>query len=235
MRILVIKNISREGPGILGDILKANRILYDVVEAGSGEAFPDPLEYAAVFVFGGPDSANDKNEKMISELQMVRTAVDNGIPYMGICLGMQVLVKACGGNVRKSDVKEIGFRGPDGNYFKVDICTGKKKDALFSGLENPMKIFHLHGETVDITDEMELLAEGNFCKDQIVKVGESAYGLQGHFELTPAMLDVWIEKDPELKALNSDKLKNDLKNIQEGYRTNAEKLFNNFLRLAGII
>ncbi|MDW7732092.1 MAG: type 1 glutamine amidotransferase [Methanolobus sp.] len=235
MKVLVIKNISREGPGILKNILNENRVSYDIVDPGSGEDIPDPVEYSAVFVFGGPDSANDRTEKMIDELKKVRTAVENRIPYMGICLGMQVLVKACGGEVRKNDVKEVGFKGPDDEYFKVDICADREKESLFNGLGNSLKIFHLHGETVALTDEIELLATGKFCRYQIVKVGENAYGVQGHFELTPEMLDLWLENDPDLKELERDEIRNDFQMILEEYTTNAEKLFTNFLRIAGII
>lgn len=235
MKVLIIKNISREGPGILRDILDANNILYDIVEPDSGEYIPDPLEYSAVFVFGGPDSANDMTDKMIDELEKVRIVIDNGIPYMGICLGMQVLVKACGGQIRKNDVKEVGFKGHDDEYFKVDICADREKESLFNGLGSSMKIFHLHGETVALTDEMELLATGKFCRNQIVKVGENAYGVQGHFELTQEMLDLWLETDPDLKELDSDEIRKDFRTISEDYTNNAEKIFSNFLHIAGII
>ncbi|WP_406657677.1 type 1 glutamine amidotransferase [Methanolobus sp. ZRKC2] len=235
MKVLIVKNISREGEGILKKILDESRISYDVAEPDSGEDIPDPLNYAAIFVFGGPDSANDMTGKMTDELQKVRAAIDNGIPYMGICLGMQVLVKACGGRIEKSDVREVGFKGPDGEHFKVDICRGKEKEALFNGLGKSLKIFHLHGETVALTDEMELLATGKFCRNQIVKVGENAYGIQGHFELTPEMLDIWLEKDPDLNVLNANELRNDFQAICEEYTNNAENLFKNFLGIAGII
>lgn len=235
MKVLVIKNISREGPGILKNVLDKNRISYDIVEPGSGEYIPDTLEYSAVFVFGGPDSANDRTDKMIHELKMVKATVDNGIPYMGICLGMQALVKACGGQVIKNDLKEVGFKGPDDEYFNVHICAEREKESLFNGLERSLKIFHLHGETVSLTDGMELLATGKFCRNQIVKVGKNAYGVQGHFELTPEMLDVWLENDPDLKNLDSDETRKDFHVIREEYTNNAEKLFNNFLHIARIV
>ncbi|TGC07447.1 type 1 glutamine amidotransferase [Methanolobus halotolerans] len=235
MKVLVVKNIPEEGPGILKDIMDVNRILYDIIDLDSGEIFPDPQKYAAVLVFGGPDSANDSTEKMNDELKKVRKAVENGIPYMGICLGMQVLVKACGGKVRKNDIKEVGFKGPDSEYFKIDVCPGREKESLLKGLESSLKIFHLHGETVVITDEMELLATGKFCRDQVVKVGNNAYGFQGHFELTSHMLDMWLKTDQDLKTLNGDDIRNDFRIIHEEYRDNAEKLFTNFLHIAGLI
>lgn len=235
MKVLIIKNIPREGPGILKNILDANEIPYDIIEPDSGEAIPDPQHYTAVFVFGGPDSANDPTEKMTDELEKISKAIDNGIPYMGICLGMQALVKACGGTVRKNDVKEVGFKGPDNDLFEVNLCKDWENEPLFQGIGSSMKIFHLHGETVDLTEEMKLLATGKFCRNQIVKIGTNAYGIQGHFELTPEMLDLWLEADPDLKELNSDELRKEFQTIDKEYTDNAEKIFSNFLRIAGII
>jgi GMP synthase-like glutamine amidotransferase len=235
MKALVIKNISREGPGILRDILENRKIEYDLADLEAGDTFPDPLDYNAVFVFGGPDSANDRTEKMEDEIDKVRTIIENDIPYMGICLGMQVLVKAAGGRVLKSDVKEIGFTGPDGEYFEVEICEGKENETFLAGLKNHFNIFHLHGETVELNEDMELLARGKLCRNQIVKVGRNAYGIQGHLELNFEMLNLWLEKDPELRALDSEKIRKDFQLIEEGYRKNAENLFSNFLHIAGLI
>jgi GMP synthase-like glutamine amidotransferase len=172
---------------------------------------------------------------MLSELKMIKQAVENGTPYLGICLGMQVLVKACGGSVEKNHVKEAGVKGPDGNYFTVDICEGKQDDPLFRGLAGPLKIFHLHGETVSLPAHLELLATGKFCRNQIVKAGNNAYGIQGHFELTDEMFNEWMVTDPDLKSGDSDQIVRDFCDIHEEYRSNGERLFMNFLHIAGMI
>jgi GMP synthase-like glutamine amidotransferase len=234
MKVLIIKNTQHEGPGILEHLLERNSIQYDIIDHEPGIIFPDPTQYNAVFVFGGPDSANDTTRKMIDELRMVKLAVESGIPYLGICLGMQALVKACGGDVHKNPVREIGTRGPDGNLFTMDICPGKGNDPLFSGLTGPLKIFHLHGETVSLPENMELLATGKFCRHQIIKAGKNAYGIQGHFELTPEMLSEWMSIDPELKCGDSERITRDFLSIYEEYRSDGERLFTNFLLAAGL-
>lgn len=240
MKVLILKNIPHEGPGILKQILDRNAIRYDIIDLDlidfkAGKSLPDPTSYNAVFVFGGPDSANDKSIRMLEELNMIELAVESGIPYLGICLGMQALVKACGGSVCKNPVKEVGTRGPDGNYFTVDICPGKEDDPLLRGLTGPLRIFHLHGETVSLPEDMELLATGKFCRHQIVKARKNAYGIQGHFELTPDMFMEWISKDPELRAGDGEKITRDFLAIYEEYRSSGERLFTGFLRAAGLI
>lgn len=112
MKVLIVKNIPHEGPGILMHLLGRNGIHYDIIDLdlidpATGMSLPDPAEYNAVFVFGGPDSANDKTSKMLAELEMIQQAVEKEIPYLGICLGMQALVKACGGSLFKNSVREV--------------------------------------------------------------------------------------------------------------------------------
>ncbi|WP_094228701.1 type 1 glutamine amidotransferase [Methanolobus psychrotolerans] len=235
MSLLIVKNIPREGPGILEDILTKNSIPHEIIDLDTGDNLPDPLGYSAIIVLGGPDSANDTTGKMITELAMVRQAIDAGIPYLGICLGMQALVKACGGSVYANDVKEIGLRGEDGNYYSVGIETEYADDPLFNGLESPVKIFHLHGETVKITEEMQLMGTGKYCRHQIIKVGEKAYGIQGHFELTPEMFMVWLDSDPELKEMDRETLMTDFESLANEYSSNGKILFGNFLKIAGVM
>src|SRR3954468_16146854 len=98
-RVLIVKNVTREGPGLLTGLLDHHEIGYDVVDLNRGDALPDPTSYAALVVLGGPDSANDQTAKMATELPAVKKAVEAGMPYLGICLGLQVLVRAMGGKV----------------------------------------------------------------------------------------------------------------------------------------
>lgn len=164
-KVLIIKNIIREGTGLLEILLTKYNIDSDLIELGKGEKFPDPHGYNAVFVFGGPDSANDTTPKMLQELGQIKKLITAGIPYLGACLGMQTLVKALGGEIYKNNVSEIGWRDPDNQLFKIDLTEEGKKDKLFEGLTSPLKIFHLHGETVRLTPNMKLLATGRLCRN----------------------------------------------------------------------
>ena len=235
MTVLIIKNITREGPGLIEEVLKKYRIEYQIVDLDKGEEFPDPTKYDALIVLGGPDSANDRTTKMVNELDQVKKAVEADIPYLGICLGLQVLVKAAGGKVVKGETKEIGTRGPDGEYFEIDINPDGALDPFFNGLSPPLNIFHLHGETVKLAGSMTLLATGVFCRNQAVKVGRKAYGLQGHFEVTEPMLKVWLDEDPDLKTIPRKILEDDYKKLKKDLDTSGRKIAENFLRISGLI
>src|SRR5437868_5153250 len=100
--LLIVKNVSHEGPGLLDGIISEAGIAATVIDLDRGEAFPDPTPYKALIVLGGPDSANDDTPKMTHELSQIKVALEAQIPYLGICLGMQTLVKAAGGQVVKA-------------------------------------------------------------------------------------------------------------------------------------
>lgn len=231
--ILIIKNSTSEGPGLLEELLTERSIAYRLVDLDRGEPFPQVKDFGAVVVLGGPDSANDQNEKMTLELLRIRQILDAKIPYLGICLGLQTLVKAAGGKVVESPLKEVGFKGPDGMFFTIELTEQGKADPLFKGLESTLKVFHLHGETVELTDNMILLGKGKFCPSQAVKIGSNAYGLQCHFELTPDMFESWITGDADLLQLDTNILRGDFESVKSKYRDTGRKLLGNFLAIAG--
>ncbi len=229
--ILIIKNITREGPGLLEPELKEKSIGYTIVELSKGQILPSFEDYKAVVVLGGTESANDKTDKIKNEIDFVSKVINANILYLGICLGMQILVKAAGGEVVNFPVKEVGFTDPDGNNYSIELTDEGIKDPLFKDMDNSFNVFHLHGETVELPHNMTLLAKGKYCKNQIVKTGSNAYGIQCHFELTPEMLDIWIDEDPDLMQFDKRQLKSDFKAIQDKYAKTGQQLFRNFLSL----
>jgi GMP synthase (glutamine-hydrolysing) len=234
--VLIVQNITREGPGILRNILGAENIAYDLIDLDKGQSFPDPTSYKAVVVLGGPDSANDTTPKMTAELAKITEIIDAGIPYLGICLGLQVLVKAAGGNVVRNPAKEIGFIDPDGQPYTVELTSDGHNDPLFRDLTSPLTVFHLHGETVEIKPEyMQLLGTGKHCQNQVVRVGANAYGLQCHFEMTREILAECADKDPDLQPLGSEAILKSYDEIEANYIKTGETLLRNFLRIAKVL
>ena len=233
--ILIVKYVTREGPGIIEDILKEHGIEYTIVDLSQEQHYGSLENYGAVVVLGGPDSANDRSQKIKTELALITEVLEAKIPYLGICLGLQTGVKAAGGHVVKSPAREVGFRDPDGSYFNVELTEDGQKDLLFKDLDNSFNVFHLHGETVILTGKMKLLAAGKFCRNQIVKIGPSSYGIQCHFEMTPEMLEIWIKEDPDLQKLDGDQLRSDFIALKDMYSRVGNQLFRNFLKIAGFL
>lgn len=233
--ILIIKNITREGPGLLGDLLREMEINYKIIDLRKGEEPGNIEEYSAVIILGGPDSANDDTPGMKRELALVRDVLAAGIPYLGICLGLQVMVRAAGGQVAECAVNEIGFRDQEGQLYSIGLTESGRKDPLFDGIDHIFNVFHLHGETVILTENMLLLAEGSSCRNQIVKTGLNAYGIQCHCELTHEMLNTWITEDPDLQKLDNAQMQADFLALGIQYSETGRQIFKNFVRIAGLI
>ncbi len=243
---LIVTNISREQPGTILDVLKQRGWSSTVVNLDAGEKFPSPTRFGALIVMGGPPSANDTTEQtrwMPDEISRIQDALNSDIPYLGTCLGLQTLVKAAGGNITRSPQKEVGFREsyeePLGKFYTVQLTPEGRRDPLFEGLPDTLPLFHLHGETVELTPNMthptKLIATGELVPNQIVRVGKNAYGTQGHFELTPEMLGIWLKEDPDLLSLGAkgvEQVAHDFQELQENYVQVARAMYNNFLTLA---
>jgi GMP synthase (glutamine-hydrolysing) len=233
--ILILKNISREDPGLIEDVLIEHNLKYVIIEPDRITQIKSIETIGALIVLGGPNSANDSDIQMKSELALIRNAINAEIPYLGICLGLQTMVKAKGGGVVKCLTKEIGFRNHNDKFYKIKLTSQGRGDDLFKNLPDELIVFQLHGETVQLTPEMFLLASGDTCENQIVKIGANAYGIQCHFELNAGMLDLWIDHDEDLNLLDRDKVRSDYQTLRNEYQKTGKLLINNFLTIAGLI
>ena len=233
--ILILKNVPRENPGLIEIVLKEYSIKYQIVDFDNSTVIENIENYSELITLGGPDSANDLTLKMQNELLLIRKALQSNIPYLGICLGLQTLVKAMGGTIQKCHTSEVGFRDPENKYFKVKLTSEGRKDWLFKKLPDYLTVFQLHGETVELSPQMTLLATGDFCKNQIVKIGKTAYGIQSHFELTNDLLESWIIEDSDLQKLQAEQLRSDFETIKSDYQNIGRQLFYNFLTIIGLI
>lgn len=234
-KVWFIQNISREGPGYFGELLQRWNIPFEVRCLEKGESLPEVGEEDAVIFLGGPMSANDKTKTMLALLEWVKGLVKRRTAYLGICLGLQVLVKAAGGNVTRSPAKEIGFRMAGKSFFSCTLTPAGAADPLFKRFTPAFNIFQLHGETVELIPGMTLLAEGKWCPNQIVLVGSCCYGIQGHLELNMPLLKDWIAEDDDLKHEDPQMLLKDWKASQNELHLNCRTVLLNFLKIAGIV
>jgi GMP synthase-like glutamine amidotransferase len=234
-KILIIQNVTRERPGFILCVLRELGIAFDVVDLQKGMEIPELDQYCAMIVLGGPDSVNDENEKMQKEVATVQEWLTLDRPYLGICLGLQVLIKATGGNVVDSTLKEVGFRDPHDEFFGVVLTEEGKCDPFLRNVPDQFHVFQFHGEMVELGDNMVLLGRGKHCENQIVRVGKQSYGLQCHVELTEEMLKIWLSEDNDLKSANHSQILGDFETLKAEHERVGKQIFTNFLMLTGVV
>ena len=188
--ILIIKHIDIEGPGTLGDFLAREKILFKLIDLGAGDKLPtDFSSLKAVVVLGGPMNVyeEDRYPFLKEEGRFIKEILKRAIPYLGICLGSQLLSKAAGGSVVKSPKKEVG-------WFQVRLTADGQKDPFFKGLNPNVDVFHWHEDMFMVPEGGKLLATADGCPNQAFRVGKNAYGLQFHCEITDVSIKEWTDE-----------------------------------------
>ncbi|MFZ2385369.1 MAG: type 1 glutamine amidotransferase [Candidatus Omnitrophota bacterium] len=231
--ILIIKHIDIEGAGTLEDFFGNAGRSVSVINVSAGVRLPETLAgVEAVVCLGGPMNVyeEDKHPFLIKENSILKKALARRIPVLGICLGAQLLAKACGARVSKSPVKEIG-------WYKILQTPDAKHDRLFSGLKEELSVFEWHEDTFELPVGGILLAEGSACRNQAFRVGDNAYGIQFHIEVTPEMIETWIShytKDGHpSQAAAVEMLRKSREDNNQFYRQ-ARKIYLNFAEIIGV-
>lgn len=223
--LYLIQNDPEVPPGNIGDNLKVrHRILHPYL----GEALPKLKEISALIVLGGAMGANDDDKfPFLTEVKnLIRQTVANGIPYLGICLGGQLLAAAMGAKVVSNRWEELGT-------LPVELTAEGETDRLFTGISPQFHTFQWHHDSFDIPTDDVLLAASPACPHQAFRVGSCAWGLQFHPEVTPLIIADWCAWD-KATATRKDELLAEFAAAAAEYGTIASKLLNNFLQIANL-
>ena len=155
---------------------------------GRGDPLPAPEDgtHCAAVVYGGPESANDGEDKpyIRQEIDWIEGWVAAGQRFLGICLGAQMLSRALGGCVSLH---------PEG-FYEIGYVPIEPTGAGNGFLPGRTHVYHWHKEGFDVPDGAELLARGPTFPNQAYRYGRNAYGIQFHPEVTAKVLLRWIDE-----------------------------------------
>ena len=182
-RILIVLHQERSSPGRVGQMLVEKGYELDIRRPVLGEPLPETLaRHAGAVVFGGPMSANDPDDFIKAEIRWLEVPLKEQKPFLGICLGAQMLVRHLGGKVQphREGLTEIGW---------YPIKPTEKGRLM---MHWPKMVYHFHREGFDLPHGAELLAEADIYPNQAFRYNDNAWGLQFHAELTRAMMHRWV-------------------------------------------
>jgi GMP synthase (glutamine-hydrolysing) len=160
---------------------------YDIekVDTQKDSVPTSPSGYDAIVILGGPMAVYDNLAYLRKEQELIRNAIKNETPLLGICLGSQLIAQAAGGRVYKGKKKEIG-------WYNVYLTPASSND-IFRGFTNKtIRIFQWHGDTYDLPANAKILAYSDLYP-QAFRIG-SAVGIQFHFEVDEHLIQTWMNE-----------------------------------------
>ncbi len=224
-RVICLQHVPFEGPGTFASLLASHgcRVESRLVPR---DGLPDqPAD--ALLVMGGPMSVNDPLDWLQAEREFIRESVHRGAPYLGICLGSQLLAAAMGGAVGPGPAPEIGLT-------PIRLTPEAAGDPLFRRWPRNPSVLEWHGEGIVPPPDAVVLASSDLYPVQAFRVGRAAYGLLFHVELEAdglAALCAHCAADLPRAGRTADELRRDGATALPGLRALADGLAEAFAGL----
>ena len=183
--VLIVLHQEQSTPGRVGHHLQARGIPMDIRRPRFGDSLPDTLAmHSGAIIFGGPMSVNDPDAFVRDEIEWIKVPLAENKPYLGICLGAQMLARHLGATV--------GFH-PEGKA-EVGYYPIRVSDVARAVCGNwPDVVYQWHREGFELPHGAELLAEGDIFPIQAMRYG-SGFAIQFHAEVTHAMMCRWTTR-----------------------------------------
>jgi GMP synthase-like glutamine amidotransferase len=194
-KAVILQHVAHEGPGRIIPLFRDFGIQTEVRRLYAGDEVPTDLdEIRVLIVLGGPmgvaDVGNSKYPFLAKELDTLKRLVEFDRPVLGICLGAQLLAKAAHAPVRPAKRFEIGWSG-------VELTAAGAADPVLSRLPPSFDAFQWHYYEHDLPAGATELAANDVCT-QAFRLGESAWGVQFHPEVTLGQVESWIGEEEDL-------------------------------------
>ena len=230
MEIIVLQHINIEDPGYIKDLMIKDGVNITTIELDEGEKIPNNLNFFdGMLCMGGPmDTWMEKDFPwLIEEKKKIKEfVVELNKPYLGFCLGCQLLGEVIGGKVVKTNNPEIGM-------LDVNFLDEKKKDILFADF--PQKITSLQWHSYEVQEleknkDVTLIASSKETKYQIFRYKNNAYGIQFHIEIKDTTVNDWGCVPEYKSALENELGQGALEKFDKEAKENMENM-NNYSKI----
>jgi GMP synthase (glutamine-hydrolysing) len=191
--VLIVLHQEHSTPGRVGQFLRRRGFPLDIRRPPLGDDLPETLEHhAGAIIFGGPQSANDDLEFVKREIDWIGVPLKENKPFLGVCLGGQMLARHLGARVAPHDEGQVEV-----GYYPIRPTL---EGRLFCEVW-PDHVYQWHREGFDLPKGAVMLAEGDTFPVQAFRQGENAYAIQFHPEVTHAMMCRWTVRGQQRMEL----------------------------------
>ena len=180
-----MQNIACETLGTLEQMFKTDGFEIENVDAKSDPVPESSKGYNAIVILGGPVAVYDNLQYLEREQDLIRDAIGNNTPVLGVCLGSQLIAQAAGGRVYKGKKKEIG-------WYDVYVTPASSNDIFRGVTDKTIRVFQWHGDTYDLPTNAKILAYSDLYP-QAFRIG-SAVGIQFHLEVDGRIIQSWMRE-----------------------------------------
>jgi GMP synthase (glutamine-hydrolysing) len=236
-KVAVFQHNPWEGPGeFLLSAVKRHKIKTDIIRVWE-KAIPELKGYMALIVLGGGPNVDQEHlyPFLTEEKKAIKKALARDIPYLGFCLGHQLLADVLGAKVGPNFQSSLG-------YIQGFLTHEGKNHPVFKDLPQKMPLFKWHGQAVQepLPSCVSVLATSTECLVEAISLHGRPHILGMQFDnhaATPANVKNWITMDAKWlasihdKAVNTLTLLEDAQKHQETIRMQFTKLFDNFFSL----
>ena len=192
-RIAVLQHERETGLGAFASVLDQAHVDYEVVETLRGR-LPDPRAFHGAIALGGSLGADDP--RLLATRRWIRNGVLRGLPFLGVCLGGQLLASALGADVVRQAQPELGVHD-------VYLTDAARRDPLFSGLPGRFEVLGWHQDRFELPPGAIPLAGSIACTYQAFRFDVAAYGLQFHPEVRAGDVASWARVDDYRRLLEA--------------------------------
>ena len=226
-RIVVLQHEPQTGLGAFAALLDQAHVDYEIVETLCGP-LPDPGAFHGAIALGGSLGAYDP--RLLATRRWIRNGVLRGLPFLGVCLGGQLLASALGAVVGRQARPELGVHD-------IYLTDAARRDPLFSELPGRLEVFGWHQDRFELPPGAIPLAGSIACTYQAFRFDVAAYGLQFHPEARAGDLASWAHVDDYRRLLEAvdvspDDLAAEFERVAPELDSLARQLLERWLSLA---
>lgn len=191
--LVVVRHQATAPLGIVEEVLEHEGVPWRYHDCWTVDPLPAASDMSGLVVLGGAMNADEVEAYpyLVGVRELMREAVDLGLPVLGICLGAQILARALGAEVYRAPKRELGF---------VPVRATGVGDDILAPFAPASRVFQFHEDACALPEGAELLFTGDEIEVQAFRWGARAYGVQFHFEVTVREIDAWCDEVDDLEG-----------------------------------